>query len=208
MKHIFGLLFIIFLSSSIEQTEYWLIDASKTPNESQHKKKLHLTALKSKAKQIKILHTKLLNYRKFPKELQYLTELEHANFQTSNGIISVNWYGAPCEAFYTFKKSKVSKIPEWFNKYKKLKTLNLLGHNKINYEKEVKNLLELKTLKHLKIQVKFLKNNVIDVLNQNMNLDTLSIGSVNYLTKEVDSINKINAYKFHINFVKIRKSKN
>lgn len=95
-----------------------------------------------------------LIYKKLPKQLKELSKLKRANFQTPKEFMKISFGKGNIQHYIFNTESRVKSLPKWFNQLNSLEYLNLVGHNQLDFFKEIKKLEQLSNLKELEIEVK------------------------------------------------------
>jgi hypothetical protein len=125
-----------------------------------------------------------LTYKKLPKELKQLSKLKRANFQTPKDFTKIS-FGNENVRHYVFNmKSKVKSLPKWFIQLKSIEYLSLVGHNQLNFYKEIQKLQHLFKLKELEIEVQEIDVLLLKKLIQFTSLDKLIIHKEGLTEKE------------------------
>lgn len=116
-----------------------------------------------------------VNFKRLPNDLKHLSLLEYADFSSYYNFIKIRWMDSNPSLYFFHIESKIKKLPNWIRRMKNINYLNLVGHSKLNFEKEIDKLKDLHNLNILEIELKSMDINLIKRLCVELNLKELNV---------------------------------
>ncbi len=108
-----------------------------------------------------------------PKKVRAFKNLEQLSLRPLAVSFGRPRGGGPCIIRYA--NSTITKLPDWLNEFSKLRVLDLIGVNDIDFVAEMKKLQQLPSLRTLSIDPDKCDDEFVDVLMHFHHLDTLKI---------------------------------
>lgn len=140
--------------------------------------------IKEYQKQIKRIDISNVNEKRIPKDIKFIHDLEYADFSSFDTLTKIRWPESSSSFYFYHIESKINKLPNWISNLKKIRYLNLVGHNRIKLNKEIKRLKKLPNLKKLEIEIRTINSETLKRLCSELNLIQLKIHKENITQEE------------------------